>query len=313
MKKFYVGFLLCLFAWQVAQAQEPTVSAGQLIRFNNFPSSYIPSREVDVWLPPGYNENKRYPVLYLHDGQMLFDAANTWNKQGWEIDDTIQALLQQQLIEPMLVVGIHNTGATRHAEYCPQRPFENLPKPYRDSLLASLREAHPVGYFASTIQSDAYLRFLVQELKPFIDAHYPTRPGPANTCIGGSSMGGMISWYAVCEYPDIFGAALCLSTHWPVLFTLPNNPFPEAMLRYFGQHLPPAASHRFYFDYGTATLDSLYEPFQLQADALLRKAGFNQMNWKTLKFPGADHSENAWRNRFREVLLFQYGKNKQPG
>lgn len=308
-----LGLAWLLFLLQSLQAQEPAVSAGKIIRYNNFPSSIIPSREVDVWLPPGYTETHRYPVLYLHDGQMLFDAAQTWNKQGWEIDDTIAALLQQELIEPMLVVGIHNTGANRHAEYCPQRALDLLPVLYRDSLNATLREPHPKGYFAGPIQSDNYLRFIVQELKPFIDAHYPTRPGPANTTIGGSSMGGMISWYAVCEYPEIFGAALCLSTHWPILFTLQQNPFPDAMLHYFGNHLPSAQTHRFYFDYGTATLDSLYEPFQQQADEHLRRAGYQRTNWKTQKFPGADHSENAWRNRFRDVLLFQYGTKKQPG
>lgn len=85
------------------------------------------------------------------------------------------------------------------------------------------------------------------------------------------------------------------------------------MLHYFGNHVPPAQTHRFYFDYGTATLDSLYEPFQQQADEHLRHAGYHLTNWKTLKFPGADHSENAWRNRFRKALLFQYGTKKQPG
>ena len=117
-------------------------------------------------------------------------------------------------------------------------------------------------------------------------------------------MGGLISMYALCEYPAVFGGAACLSTHWVGIFSTENNHIPAAFMAYLRTHLPDPATHRLYFDYGTETLDALYEPFQLQADSILREKGYSAANWQTLKFVGADHSERAWRTRLAIPLTF---------
>jgi enterochelin esterase-like enzyme len=145
--------------------------------------------------------------------------------------------------------------------------------------------------------SDLYLRYLVEELKPRIDAAYPTLPERASTFVMGSSMGGLISLYAVEQYPEVFGGAACVSTHWPA----GGNSLVDAM----GAALPPAGRHRLYFDYGTETLDAAYEPFQLRMDEHLRAAGYRQgVDWETRAFPGAEHSERSWRERVHIPLRF---------
>ncbi len=92
--------------------------------------------------------------------------------------------------------------------------------------------------------------------------------------------------YALCEYPDVFGGAACLSTHWVGIFETENNPIPDALVSYLSKELPDPATHRIYFDYGTATLDVLYEPYQLQVDSVMMVKGFTESNWKSLKFEG---------------------------
>jgi predicted alpha/beta superfamily hydrolase len=128
--------------------------------------------------------------------------------------------------------------------------------------------------------------------------------GPKGTFIAGSSMGGLISLYALCEYPKVFGSAACLSTHWPGIFTMENNPVPDAFIRYLEENLPRPGSHKIYFDFGTETLDSLYEPLQNRVDDVMRHHGYTHKNWMTLKFPGEDHSERAWHSRLEVPLLF---------
>ena len=141
---------------------------------------------------------------------------------------------------------------------------------------------------------------MVTELKPFIDATYRTLAGPADTFVMGSSMGGLISAYAIAEYPDMFGGAACVSTHWPAA--------DGAVIDYLAGHLPDPASHRLYFDYGTATLDALYEPYQQRMDAVMRRSGYVEgQNWVTLKFDGAEHNEQAWRQRAALPLQFLLG------
>jgi predicted alpha/beta superfamily hydrolase len=152
--------------------------------------------------------------------------------------------------------------------------------------------------------SDNYLKFVVTELKPFIDSTFSTLKDQPNTFISGSSMGGLISMYAICEYPEVFGGAACLSTHWPGTFTVENNPVPDAFLKYLKDHLPLPANHRIYFDYGSETLDALYKPFQLQADEIMKAKGYTLKNWVTREFPGDNHSEKAWNKRFSIPALF---------
>ncbi|MFZ4057785.1 MAG: alpha/beta hydrolase [Ferruginibacter sp.] len=306
MKRILVFMVLCL-SISVVKSQLPHVASGHLRRFTNFPSQYVDARNVDVWLPDGYDGKKQFSVLYMHDGQMLFDSLTTWNKQDWGIDETMSALMQQQQIKNCIVVGVFNSGANRHIDYFPQKPFESLTKAQQDSLLKANRN-NGAGVFAGKIQSDMYLKFLVKELKPFIDKTFSTLQNQHNTFIAGSSMGGLISMYAICEYPKVFGGAACISTHWPGTFAVENNPIPTAFLQYLKTHLPSPVSHKIYFDYGTETLDALYEPFQLQADAIMKAKGYTSKNWITRKFEGENHSEVAWRKRFSIPAIFLLGK-----
>jgi predicted alpha/beta superfamily hydrolase len=117
-------------------------------------------------------------------------------------------------------------------------------------------------------------------------------------------MGGLISLYAICEYPDIFGGVACISTHWPGSFSLENNPFPDAMMSYLSGNLPDPADHKIYFDCGDQTLDALYPALQQRIDSLMSQHGYSGSNWLTGYFPGEDHSERSWAKRLNIPLEF---------
>ena len=304
-RKIFNAFaLICTSLMQEVSAQTPVVSTGRLIRHADFSSAFVTPRHVDVWLPDGYNGQEKYAVLYMHDGQMLYDPNASWNKQSWEIDSILGKMMAEGKVRKTIVVGVWNGGPTRHADYFPQKPFESLPKKFIDSLIESGNRPNGAKLFAEPVKSDGYLKFLVEELKPFIDKTYSTHTDAANTFVMGSSMGGLISMYAICEYPQVFGGAACLSTHWPGIFSMDNNPIPDAFVQYLDTHLPDRKTHKIYFDYGTATLDSLYPPLQEKADAVMKKHGWKKKQWITLAFPGADHSEKAWAARLDKPLGF---------
>lgn len=289
----------------------PVPNSGRIVHLEQFSSKFVMPRNIDVWLPQGYDslsmQDKRYAVLYMHDGQMLFDTAVTWNKQEWRVDETITELLSESKIRPCIVVGIWNTGKTRHSEYFPQKVFHSLPKEMRDSLLVSALQGK--------VQSDNYLQFITQELKPYIDSVFRTYPQRENTFISGSSMGGLISCYALCEYPQIFGGAACLSTHWVGNIQWKNGVIPRKIGQYLSKFLPApkrkkSQNYRLYFDYGTATLDSLYKPHQEMVDRIVKKKGYKSSNWITKGFPGENHSEQAWAKRFAIPIAFLLGKKR---
>lgn len=303
----FILFLLLLIS-TCSLAQKPTVSAGSIVHIENFKSTFVKPRNIDVWLPDNYSRKNKYPVLYMHDGQMLFDSSFNWNKQEWRVDETVSSMINSGKIYPFIIVGIWNTGSSRHTEYCPQKPFESLSSSYKDSLIEYARRNNGQTVFSGKVVADNYLKFIVKELKPYIDSAFSTLKVPANTYIAGSSMGGLISLYALCEYPEVFGSAACMSTHWPVIFTNQNNPFPEAIFDYLQKKLPIQKNHRFYFDYGTATLDTLYEPYQTRVNAIMNAKGYSSRNWITVPYPGENHSEAAWARRFDKVLSFLFNR-----
>ena len=284
----HTTLLLLVFEVPVMGWNKPQTSTQQIIKHENFPSAFVAARNVEVWLPPCYDPQLSYPVLYMHDGQNVFNPATSYTGIAWEVDSVATVLIEKRKIRPVIVVAIWNSPK-RFLEYMPNKPEECI----REALQAMGR--------SEKVLSDAYLRFIVEELKPFIDSAYSTLPGPSDTFIMGSSMGGLISMYALLEYPAVFGAAACISTHWPAL----QGVFVEHLL----QSAPDPKKHRLYFDHGTINLDSLYHPFQLRVDAHLHNLGFVQgKNISTLKFEGADHNERAWRNRVHKSLLFLLGK-----
>lgn len=302
--KLLALLLLLLFSSQLF-ASLPKVSSGRIERLQAFSSAFVMPRNIDIWLPEGYSAEQRYAVVYMHDGQMLFDSSDTFNGQEWQVDEVASALIAKGTTRPFIVVGIFNATHHRHSEYFPQRPFQSLTAEQQHTLYQLKQGEQPL--FADAVYSDNYLKFLVQELKPYIDSHFSVLPDAANTFVMGSSMGGLISLYAISEYPDVFGGAACLSTHWPGVFQNDNNPVPAAFFDYMRQALPVAGKHKLYFDFGTATLDAWYPPLQAQADAIIESKGYTAADWQTLRFDGAEHSENAWAERLHLPLTFLLG------
>ena len=277
-------------------AQQPKPAYGTIIRFENYLSQYVQPRNIDVWLPSGYVPTKKYAVLYMQDGQMLFDSTTTWNKQEWKVDEHMSTLLQSKSIMECIVVAIPNTGVSRLAEYVPRKPIMKLPAQTRDTFIS--RELQGKS------EADNFLLFLVKELKPYIDNQFSTYKDQRHTFIAGSSLGALISLYAICEYPRVFYGAACLSTHWPGSLVINTDDIPLAFMNYLENHLPDPDIHRIYFDYGTQGLDSRYKKYQRMADKLMKENGYKKKNWITQEFEGADHSENAWSNRLQIPLSF---------
>jgi predicted alpha/beta superfamily hydrolase len=288
-----------LAAQPVPVASAQTATAGRVERFENFPSKYVDARHVEVWLPPGYDPAKRYAVLYMHDGQMLFDPATTWNRQAWRVDETASALMAAGKVRDFIVVAPWNNGKYRHAEYFPRKFMPHLPKRIR----AQLEEK---AFFGPS-RADDYLRFLVRELKPAIDARYATDPRRESTFLMGSSMGGLISVYGVCEYPSVFGGAAAISTHWIGSFER-NREIPDAALTYLHKRLPKPAAVRLYMDRGTAELDALYDDAQTRVDALMAERGYAPPGFVSRVYEGAGHNETDWSRRLDAPLLFLLGK-----
>ncbi len=279
---------------------------GRILQIDSFPSTFIDPRHISVWLPADYTDLKKYAVIYMHDGQMLYDSASTWNQQSWKVDETMTRLLQENTIRDAIVVGIPNNGPYRWAEYLPQAILDSLPADTREQLTKTWFANRPLG--------DQYLKFIVHELKPYIDSTYSTLTDAANTCTMGSSMGGIISLYALCEYPAVFGNAACLSTHWPlgipgIMMQKNIIDIPAIFRHYLGTHLPSSAHHRIYFDHGTEGLDAFYKPHQDLVDALMIQKGYTAQNWITKEFPGEDHSEHAWAKRLHIPLTFLLGNS----
>ncbi len=280
----------------------PTVTLGSIKHYENFKSSYILAHVIDVWLPDGYDAKNKYAVLYMQDGKNLFDTSITWNKQEWGIDETLSALMKQNKIRKTIVVAIWNGDKKRHSEYFPQKPFESFSSTIQDSMYHIKRNEGLL--FNDKVNSDKYLKFLVKELKPFIDNTFSTLKDRENTFIAGSSMGGLISMYAVCEYPLVFGAAACLSTHWPGIIPAKNNPVPAAFLHYLEKKIPSSSTHKFYFDYGSISLDFYYKETQTKVDAIFASKGYNSKNYISKEFLGDGHAEIYWNKRFSIPLLF---------
>lgn len=295
----WAAMLPVFLRWAHALHAPPLNATGNTESWQRMPSRHVAARDVDVWLPPGYGEDpdKRYPVLYMHDGQNLFDPARGYTGVDWDVDGAMTRLIEAGEIREAIVVGIWNT---------PQRFAEYMPKaPVRTRTVGSGIVGRPMG-LAKDIRSDDYLRFLVEELKPFVDAHYRTLPGRDDTAVMGSSMGGLISLYAVAQYPEVFGGVGAVSTHFPACG--------GCVIDWLGAHLPDPDTHRLYFDHGTATLDAKYPPYQARMDAVLRAGGYREGdNWITHRFEGAEHNESAWRARLEIPLRFLLAPKTKDG
>ena len=302
-----VVLILALFTCHLHAFNLPEASSGQVQRISDFYSKYVPTRNIDVWLPEGYSADQKYDVLYMHDGQMLFDANTTWNNQEWQVDEVASRLIKEDKVNPFIVVGIWHSGETRYPEYFPQKVFEELSwfeqLEVKTKLVLQSKSLAPISdfYFA-----DNYIRFLAEELIPYIEQQYSVNKGQAHRYLAGSSMGGLISWYTMMERPDLFAGAACLSTHWPGMYDA-DNPIPSGFERYFEAHLTKLNGHKLYFDLGDQTLDAMYPPLQKRIDKIMAKQ-YNPTLWQSEFFPGHLHDEQSWASRLHLPLTFLLGK-----
>jgi len=232
----------------------------------------IKPRDVIVWLPPGYEEhqNKRYPVLYMHDGQNLFDPRSSFLGHDWQVDETVDSLITNNKINPIIVVGIYNT-ADRTEEY------------------------------SDTTKGHLYMKFLVNSLKPFIDENFRTFADRKNTAVGGSSMGGLISFMLAWEYSDVFSKAICMSP----AFKIDKFDYVKNVRKYKGVK----KNIKLYIDNGGLDLEKLLQPGIDEMLSVLEDKGFiSGKDYQWQKDISAPHNEDAWAKRFWQPLIFLFGK-----
>ena len=278
--------LIALFIFcPTASAQQPHTLTGDIHTHKDFHSKILNNdRDVLVYLSPGYEATKsrRYSVLYLHDGQNLFDAATSFIPgQEWRVDETAQRLIAAGKIEPLIIVGINNAGKDRINEYTPAKDAK-----------------YKMGG-----KADLYGRMLVEELKPFIDAHYRTKKGAQYTGLGGSSLGGLVSIYLALKYPTVFGRAAVVS---------PSVWFANKQIVHYVESLPKKPKVRIWMDIGTKEGGTTEEAQQTVNDARLLNETLIKKGWKPgkdLKYfeaEGAQHNEAAWAARVESILTFLF-------
>jgi enterochelin esterase-like enzyme len=296
--------LLVLLALLVATPAAAKVSAGRLVDLGTVQSRYADPRRVTVWLPSSYAPHgPRHAVLYMHDGQNLFDPETGYGGMEWKIDETLDRIIREKKVRPTIVVAIWNTPK-RLREYVPSKAFRSLPRRYMDRVR---------GLYGGDPLSDGYLKFITRELKPRIDREFRVHTDRSNTAIMGSSMGGLISLYAINEYPEVFGAAGMMSTHWPLFLPAEGKNLSDreyevvssAFERYLAPALPSPATHKLYFDHGSETLDRIYARYQRRIDHIVARRDYRRgANWISRNFPGQAHNEISWASRVEIPLRF---------
>jgi predicted alpha/beta superfamily hydrolase len=258
------------------------VLINQLQFHDNFGSgSLVQKRNIVVYLPPDYQTaaNKRFPVLYMHDGQNLFNPQTAFANVAWKADETAQNLILANKIQPLIIVGIYNTGDARIDEYTPIR-----------------------GFRGRGGQAENYGKMIVEELKPFIDSNYNTLPNREFTGIGGSSLGGLVSLYFGLKYPQIFSRLALIS---PALWW--NNLHILQQVRNLQNRIPL----RIWLDIGNCEGVNMKRQTQYLNHILLEKGWTKNRtakyaDFRYLEVPKASHNEFYWGNRFDKVLKFLY-------
>ncbi|MEH0153822.1 alpha/beta hydrolase-fold protein [Limibacter armeniacum] len=229
-------------------------------------------RDLIVWLPPNYDdeEGKNYPVLYMHDGQNIFDPNTASFKVDWRVDETADSLIRRELIEPIIIVGIYNT-TDRSKEYIPGK------------------------------KGTAYMDFVVNTVKPMIDEKYRTLPDREHTATGGSSAGGIISFMLMWEYNEVFSKAICMSP----AFKIQDIDFVDDVLDYTG----PQKDIKVYIDNGGVELEEKLQPGVDEMLKALKSKGYKEGEdfwWR--HDPKAKHFESAWAKRMPDALEVLFRK-----
>ena len=276
--------VVALFGCGTALAQPPDTLTGDIRSHKSFHSNILNNdRDILVYLPPGYDTTKtrRFPVFYMHDGQNIFDGATSFIPgQEWRVDEATETLIAARKIEPLIIVGIYNTK-DRINEYTPAEDAK-----------------HKMGG-----KADLYGRMLVEEIKPFIDAHYRTKRDGKHTGLGGSSLGGLASLYLALKYPKVFGLAAAVS---------PSVWFANKQIVTFVERLPKKPAVRIWMDMGTKEGRTTEEARDSVNDARLLEQSLIRQRWKLrkdlmyLEADGAEHNEAAWAARVPLILTFLF-------
>jgi predicted alpha/beta superfamily hydrolase len=258
----------------------PHTLTGDIRVHESFPSrSGAPDRTVLVYLPPGYDATeRRYPVLYLHDGQNVFDQATAFADE-WRVDETAQQLITTRRIEPLIIVAVYNGGDQRVDEYTP------TPDPAKG------------GGAGGGGRADIYGRTLVEELKPFIDATYRTLADPAHTAMGGSSLGGLLTLYLGLRYPTTFGKLAALS---------PSVWWDDGVIVREVEALPRKTSQRIWLDAGTREGVDVIPDVRRLRDALVGKGWSIAEDLMYFEARGGEHNERSWAKRVGPFLKFLF-------
>lgn len=265
----------------------PVSRTGTIERLGIMPSAHVQPRDVQVWLPPGYDaqSDQRYPVLYLHDGQNVFDAQAAGTE--WQVDEAAQRGVASGRLRPFIVVAVAST-ASRTLDYTPT------------SMTVS---AERLGKAAPERQGGgvaAYARFLVEELKPAIDARFRTRPGVADTAVGGSSFGGLASLWLALHRPETFGAALVVSPSvwWDDRFVLRD-----------AVNASPSRLSRLWVDMGGQEGGQAVT-LARELTGVLRRRGWSGDMLRFVEDPQGRHDEASWARRVPAMLDFLYGSGR---
>jgi predicted alpha/beta superfamily hydrolase len=259
--------------------QRPRTVTGDLRIVAKFHSEVLNNdRDIAIWLPPSYEQepNRRYPVLYMADGQNLFNLETSFlPDQEWRVDEIATALIESGLIEPVIIVGVANGGMERGNEYLPTK----------------------VGQTGG--RADLYGRFLVEELKPYIDHTYRTKTRAADTGLAGSSFGGVISMYLGTRYPNVFGKLAVVS---------PSVWWDNRVLLTYVDKLPRKPNQRIWLDIGTQEGEHSEADAAALRDHLIAKGWRLGRDLAYYRDFGAKHNENAWAGRMDAILMFLFGK-----
>jgi len=230
-------------------------------------------------VPPGYHEStERYPVLYLQDGQNLFDPATAFLGRDWHADTTTDHLIERGVIEPLILVGIYNTGVRRISEYTPTR-------------CARIRKGG---------KADRYAEMLAREIKPFIDHEYRTRKAAVHSGVGGSSLGALASLMAGFKYPRVFGKLAIMS---------PSVWWDGRVIVRMAASYNSAVRPRIWLDAGTEEGDSpqqTMEDLRLLRDTLIARGWRDGVDLRYSEAHRAEHNEGAWAARLPDVLGYLF-------
>jgi predicted alpha/beta superfamily hydrolase len=291
----------------------PEISEGQVVAWRSMDGGAAGPMTVWVWLPPGYMEakDKRFPVLYMHDGQNLFDRKLTGYNQEWQMDEAIPRMVRQGDLRSWIVVGVQSPKS-RYRALFPQKLLPLLPADFQKRVMDI-----DIGEPRISLAGDAYLKFMVETVKPRVDREFRTLDGPEDTAVMGSSMGGLMAFYAMAEYPQVFGQAACVSMHVALAMSTEKGldhtktaaASAEAFRKYLSGSKMKPGTNRLYIDHGTGTLDGSYGPYSSALLPVLDAAGWRGRDFMFRTFAGAEHNETAWAQRVDIPLAFLDAKD----